>query len=1115
VLELFSAETVEEVSGKKVVLRSLAKEARQRLLESSEVDQWDVESTVEFLSDKTWFRFLPNFKSKRAWNRWLSKLYAYLRTFLPESRYAGNCIDKKDRALGCYIFPTEWSDSKKTYRLSRYKLPDERLYRLPREQAKLPLEAFYRISVLNQGFEDYVRGRSGNMTEEERSAVEYTRIFLERLEIQTLEPDIIARDFISPLFSDVSRHLERSLVDYTCFVCEHKGEIKKKSINLMLLNREGECRKPCDLLLGQAYGAFDTERFFGGAADDIFVSETYLDKTSISNKQWVDFFVWLGVNESLPLKTLKDVVPKCNIQERLGEHSIGLENMFLRSSYIDEDFPGNSFLVVDVDFSAPVVARLEAIRQLPLMSKIDCMRAFLRLLDEHWEQQYSKHLKVRVKYYAAYEHADSRPHITPRGLNTRIATYLLELNWVPATSSDDLRKAEQVVALTDENAPLAEEGVVLCAERVKNESFLKFLGFRPAPAGVTTLHRLMNLKNSKSQNLDLYKELYGLICTDTENGKLSDREVRRDFNDNKLIYANGSFWAPDEIMFNPPIALRLYFPVLSEVYPGMGEFFSKVLGCDDDNPSIDKILLYFLNFLWVTNRGMDDTLRASLLYCYRRLLDYVGEQESSDYQDHPLWRRFIGKCKVFCRRAGWTFSRTDKPVVFIDVPKHEDHFFGCDRIHIESHLRQLNRDTRDLVPLLELLNVKAASQFVEEVISTSDEHVHENTHEIERNIDVLLDSIIDVLSDKYQDSNRKERTELNKFVEKLREFRQRRKVVYRTESIASRVSLDGAELFKVVKTCHIQEEGALLKIFVSGDFNIVYGLFSGELCGVLGTALLPGNIQKVVRLMIDRTVANIEGNFQKSIETICRDLGFGEPSETITAVKEAEEDMVEVDTNVEEFSATETSDVQEKKNYDDVTEPIDYSGVSLVTVVGDDVSPPDAAGDVGKKGSDKGRASKRHFTPNPYSDEDGKRGEKIVFQKEKERLQEIGLADYLPRITHVSKIRRGHPWDIESFDKKQGTEEVIPIRIEVKATTDPQNLMFPISEPEFRAALETESPKGPYFIYRVFSVRSATPRIKRYEFHTLFHKNKISIKRAKDFYLELPPSEEDKGAEET
>lgn len=1112
ILDLLGAEAITRVSGKKVVLRTLEGEARRRLLESTDVTLWDVEKTVEFLSKKSWFRALPGFRSRRAWNRWLSRLHTYLRTFLPERRWEDEYTDNKDRVLGCYIFPTGWSDSKKRYVLSRYKLPDEKLYRLPRERAKLPLEAFRnRVHLLDQSFEDYIRGRPGKMTDEERSVAEETRAFLERVNIQTLEPDVIVKDFISPLFSDPTEHPKKALVEYTCFVCDHKKDIKKSSIQIMLLNRKGEFLHPSNLIMGKEYGVEDLETFFGGADDEVFVSGVYLEKVSISSKQWVDLFLSLGVKNTLPLKITKEVVPQHSINERLGKHSEDFEDKYLRSSRINADFPGSSFLVIDIDFSDPVKGRLEAIMKLTLMSKLDSMRAFLRLLDVHWEQKYSKRLKVKVKYYVSGQRADSGPYSRTTGMNTKLATYLLDEHWVAATNSDNLRKADQVVALSEENAALSDEGVVLCAEKVKNEDLLKFLKFRPAPEGVTTLHRLINLKNAGSQNLERYKELYGLTGTETDEGKLTVKEVRREFSDNKLVYANGKFWAPEDVMFNPPTALKLHYPLLNEIYPDLKEFFCKVLGCDDDSPSIEKILLYFHRFLWVTGRGMDDTLRASVLYSYRRLLDYVGEQESNSYQNTPLWQKFIKECKVFCKGVGWTSSRTDKAIIFLDVPKYEDHFLRSDKVHVESHLSQMNRDTGDLIPLLELLNVKPASQFVKESISTSGEIVHENMHGIERNINVLFDSIIDALSNKYQDSNRKERTELNKFIEKLREFTKRRKVVYRADSITSRISLDGAVLFKVVKACHIKDEGATVKILLSDDLRIIYGQLCGELCGMLGTALLPGNIQKVVCPMIERTVGNIEGNIQKSIETVYRDLGLGPPSDDgmDTEVKEEDEKQVtEDDTDDGESSPAEPSEEDEKKSYDDITEPIDFSDVSLVTVNSDDVSLSDPKQDVDKGGGEKGRTGKKHFTPNPYSVEDGKRGEEVALKKEEERLTEIGLADYISKIVHISRSKRGHPWDIDSFDKKTGTGEVIPIRIEVKATPDPQNLVFPMSEPEFRAALNKEHPKGPYFIYRVFSVRSAKPRIRRYEFLALYNKNKISIKKAKDFYFELPDRDE-------
>jgi len=63
-----------------------------------------------------------------------------------------------------------------------------------------------------------------------------------------------------------------------------------------------------------------------------------------------------------------------------------------------------------------------------------------------------------------------------------------------------------------------------------------------------------------------------------------------------------------------------------------------------------------------------------------------------------------------------------------------------------------------------------------------------------------------------------------------------------------------------------------------------------------------------------------------------------------------------------------------------------------------------------------------------------------------------------------------------------------------------------MSEREIKAALDRKSPKGTYFVYRVFEVRSSTPRILRYDFYKLFSKGLIHLKNVKDFYIELPKS---------
>lgn len=1114
VLDLFAKKAIELLTGKKVVLPSLSREARGKISESCDVDVWSVNETIKLISKKDWIQYSPRFRSRRQCHRWLSKLYAYLNGFLVQDRYGSDLANLDDRILNSFIFPTEWVEGEKRYRYSRCHAPREKLYRLPREQAALPVEAFLRkISIVSQGFEDYVRGRPGKMTDEEKTAVEASRNFLERIGVPTLEPDVIVKDFISPLFRNAQAHSKKVLLEYTSFICEHLKEVKRESIDVLLLNKRGEFYAPDQLFLGDAYGFADIEKFLGHNNNDVFVSEQYLKKTSVSTSKWVEFFLSVGVENWLPVKSIKETLAPRRLKERLEEHYKDFQNIPLRGSYINVDFPGNRFLLIDEDFSDMVKCRLAEIQKLPLMSKKDCMRAFLRIIDAHWESKYSQNLYVRVLYYREYEPYYSSPHKISISLKTKFAEYLTGERWVPATNSDDLREPNQVVAQTEENISLSDEGVVLCEEAVKNSDLLRFLKFKPIPENVTSLDRLVNLKTRGSENLDMYKKLYRLIAQDVEEKRLSTQDVLREFSVNKLIYINNGFWSPEETIFNPPARLRFHYPAVIETYPDMKDFFCKTLGCDNENPSIEKIIMYFLKFLWVTDRGMDDALRASVVHCYRRLLDFVSEQENAAYREEPLWESFVSGCKVFCRDVGWISSRTDKPIVFLDVPKHEDYFRRCDKIRIESHLSQLQRDTGDLVPLLELLNVKPASQAIREDISSSGECIHENTKQIEGNMNFLAESIIDVLSKKYTDSTKKERTELKKFIEKLDDFRKYRKVVYRVDRIACKMFLDGEKLFYVEKSCHIRKEGGLLKILARDALGVIYGQLSGEFCSFLGTAILPRSIKDVVHLMIERTVGNIEGDFRRSMQNIYRDIGFDTTHDEKGGDFEEEEgadETEEVDVG-EEPQDSEGSQGYEKKPYDEVTEPVDYSGISLVTVVGGETSQRDARGGAGTGG----HVGKRHFTPNPYAEEDGKRGEAVVLEKEKERLKEIGLADYVQKIVHISKTKPGHPWDIESFDKRTDTGEVIPIRIEVKATPDEHSLVFPMSEPEFRAALDTKSPKGTYFIYRVFSVRSAKPPIKRYDFHDQFQKNRISIKKAKDFYIELPVSDEESSTEES
>ena len=80
---------------------------------------------------------------------------------------------------------------------------------------------------------------------------------------------------------------------------------------------------------------------------------------------------------------------------------------------------------------------------------------------------------------------------------------------------------------------------------------------------------------------------------------------------------------------------------------------------------------------------------------------------------------------------------------------------------------------------------------------------------------------------------------------------------------------------------------------------------------------------------------------------------------------------------------------------------------------------------------------------------------------------------------------------------------MIQIRIEVKSTPDSENLTFPMSYEEFKAALDDTHKKGKLHIYRVFNEREAIPIIKKFDFIELYKNDLINYK-GKDLYLTLP-----------
>ena len=1102
ILDLFGKGMIEKLSKKNIVLKDLNEEARQKILNSSNVSKWDIEETITFLLKNKRVQYLPKFKNQLQCNRWLSKLYAYLNHNLPEYIYGDDDKDLIAKILKCYIFPIEWSNAEKKYRFTRFLFRKKKLYRLPREQAKLPLDAFqHEINVLNQAFEDYIRGRTGRLTKEEKQTIENSRNLLNKIEVSILEPTTIIKDFIIPLFERVAEYDSDTLIDYTFFICNHLAEVEKENfdINILLLNKKGEFCNPADLFFGEEYNFFEIQKFFG-TNNKIFLSREYLEKKSISTEDWVKLFLYVGVKDHLPCVEIKKTLYLSELKDRIKEE-IKCEDT--RPSCYSEDFPGNKYLLLNTDFSDIVKERLETISTLPLKLKKDCMRAFLKIIDGYWREEYSNKIYLVYKYIRPYNYS---PVTINTNTHTTFAEFLLNENWVPATNSDDLKNSKDVVASTDENISLSDKGVILCEEIINSQELLKFLPFKPHPENITNLHRLINFKNIGVTNVEKYKEIYPLIYNDIQNNILRESDVRDEFIENKLIFANNNFWSPKEVIYSPPSQLQLYLPRLDEIYPDLKYFFCDILGCSKEEPNIEHILQYFLNFVWKVEKGMSDEFRATILYGYRKILDFITDKENKNFLKTPLRQQFITGAKIFCKNVGWVEIKSTKPIIYLDNIKYENWYSTTDKIYIESHLSQLKKDTDDLLPLLNLFNILPISKNTKEMPEIlGEKKIYPNIGKIERNIELLIDTMIKVLESKEEYLTPKEKNQTKRFIQIINDFKSARMMIYRVSNIKTTIYLNNEELFSINKSCHIENTSQQVKIYITDDIRAIYGAFKDEFIAELQLSILSGQLRELVQNMVTNTIANIEDNFNKSIESFLIENGFRLPKGIEdNSEKEKESDIREtkLEEKVKEIgdeggSATEK---EEKKPYDKIVENIDYDNVNFKTINEHNLDYRNNAGKEKDVIKIKRGRSKGFYHNNPYSTEDGMRGEKVALEKEKDRLKEIGLDSYISQIHHISEEIPNNPWDIESFDIQD--REVIPIRIEVKATPDPDNYIFLMSEPELRAALEENHPKGRYFVYRVFNVRSAAPDIKRFDFNKLFSKKLINFK-SKDFYIEL------------
>lgn len=1119
--ELFGKENLEKYTQKKVVLQSLSENAVETMVEYFNIHVWDINDSIEFLENNSCEDIYSGFQTLRKWNRQLTKLYSYLYKQL--KRHQNKTICKLLEQ--CNIFPIAWDEENKNYKLQSY---TEKLYRLHNEPSQINLAAFSNsISILHQSFDNYLRGREGNLEEGEKKDLEGAREFLDLIDIKRLEPRTIIKDFILPVFKDVESQDINIIIDYTAYICRYYKELKENEpIKIVILNEKGNYVKPSDLYLSENFLYIDIKNFFGLGHEELFVSSLYLKNKRVTVDNWREFLIKIGVWDKLCWYYSKESISSYTDEGRRLKKDCNLPDP--KAQWSNTDFPGGSYLVLNTEFGDEVKERLDEIDSINSKLKKDSMRAFIVILSSNWENYYSKLIKKNINYYkygqAVYD--NTKPYEKMHNEFSDFYTYLTNESWVPVINENELKAPKQVMILNEETVTFAEEGAFICEDSI-SEAFANQLGFLLEPAQITALDRLQRIVNRNVKDVLKYKEIYNMIFNDINGDIDRQAEIKAFFEENKVIYASERFWTSKEIIYIPDDTIGAYLPNLSIIYPEFKEQFIDILGISESQSTIYHIMQLFSNYIWKTERTITDEFRSIILYGYRRLLNYLDNNGDEIFKNTLEGIRFKTEAKVYCRKIGWVSINSSNTIIYLDVAKFDKNTLDSDKIYIESHLSQLKRDTEDIMPLLRLLNILPASK------SISEEYRYEGTAAlypyyelVKRNILNLIGVMVRILGQKDYDDG--EKSKINSFIRNIKRIGSMEILIYNVNEINTvlKLNMNNEILFESRKYCFIKVINEVIYIYISDKIKIIYGSLIEELENHFKIWELPVIQKDLVSKLITHTTANIEDYYEESINHFLIENGFvqeqksqnigsgtiDEPSEEVidseeengdkeleSLVKDIERPGDREDTNNKE-SENEPSN-EDKISYDNLVKPIDDKEITLVDVSDeeyDDFRDKDT-GPHNTSGGTKIHAKNKHFG-NEFSKEDGDRGEEIVLNMEKKRLVQIGLGGYVNKLNHISKKFAGNPWDIESFDQKDGA--VVPIRIEVKSTTDMDNHTFPMSEAEIREALAENHTKGELFIYRVYGVRESNPNIKRFNFREFFIKKKLRI-ITKDVYVQI------------
>ena len=1096
------------LSGSTVISPDLSEKAKDRL--GDYVKRFGPVQFMESLEDSAWVDHVGAFTegiASRQGRQQLAKILAYLEHNWLGRDHLGN------RDKWTVVLTQDGKLRAAAEKNAR------RVHTLPDVDISFPIdELVNHYDVVHQGFRRELN-RPGEMNLDPSITRDAVRM-LERV-APTLNPGRIASDVILPLFED-DRWKEVSderILRYTRFLMQHFREtgaaVRKSNFKVKVRGPSRQYLQPSQTYFGREY-SLDGERLdrlCTGAEGVTFLSGDYLQQAGGAEDDWVEFFSKISVTALPRIRTSTQYIPERdleNLKKSTGEP--GRTYIHLRASPI-KDIRTRHYAIDDYVLDAPILKAVQKLMVVKPPGWKDRLADFAIILEDGWGQ-YEDKLRKDLRF-ARYGSPDLlRRRVTAP---TTFARFLRDEPWLPVADSFHIsRRPCELVLNTEENRNLADKEAPLSYCTFQNSDLTSFLEIKEHPPETTPLLRLQYAVNRQEDNQDVFDDLYADLARSSD---LDTDALRAEFLNQRLIFVpnrDPSFITSKEVVYASRTSLAPRMAAIKDTYPDLEEFFTKALGIPTTE-NMEHFVEFLRDYVWKSRPAISDNLRSAVESCYRRFLYHLNEtQEDVREEALDLLKEQLGSpALVFCGPLGWV-DTTKTEVLYPDTAAYEGLLSGRPGIAIESHLKRLAQPLSEIRTTLEALNVKPMSEAVRRVPEISGSRTHPQSVEYGERLSLLVRKAVAIV-EREQDKTESTSRNINLFLQEWREksesllgsvhFFESPPINVRDELVAGGTTLREAEwgAYVLSGTNH-------LRIYISADILDVFDSIADQLRDILRLSLLPAGLRDDVASLIQSNLARLDSQrFGDHLNQRLREKGFPvEEDEELRRISKSAIQPIEselqnssVEHMQEDESGTEgrqhsTPDngtaSSESKNRqkqtthkprtrDDILGALpdfdesSFGSDSVVDLSGTSEWQTITQQSDLRQGSGGGSGGGGNFRDvQAYREAYGARGEQWVVEQERRALRAAGRNDLAESVTHRSKEHEGSPWDIESFEKSCPYR---PIYIEVKSTSDTDNLEVDMSIEQVSAALRSTRS---YYIYRVMNVHTDKPSVYIYDF---------------------------------